>query len=246
MVKNRPKILTIAGFDPSGGAGVLSDIKTFEQNKTLGFAVVTANTIQTENKFHSINWIEKKMILTQLQFLLNQYTFDWVKIGLIEDVDILTSVITKLKTHNAKVKIIWDPILQATSGGDFDEKRFSNTTEILKNIYAITPNLSEYQMLFGTNFPLNLATQNNLFVLLKGGHADQKGRDLLYSPSGKSFPLNPKKVVELDKHGTGCVLSAAWLSYLSRRFPPLKSMARAKNYLEKRLLSNPTRLAYHK
>lgn len=246
MVKIRPKTLTIAGFDPSGGAGILADIKTFEQNKTLGFAVITANTIQTESNFKAINWVKKDIILDQLGFLLTQHKFEWVKIGLVENLEVLTEIVATLKTHNQKVKIIWDPIVKASAGGDFNASRFSDSSEILSNFYAITPNVPEFKVLFGDKEAQQIATQNKLFVLLKGGHSAKKGKDFLFTPQNTFFPLNPTKVLEYDKHGTGCILSAAWLSYLSRGFAPLKALVRAKDYLEKRLESNTTLLAYHK
>ena len=88
-MKTRPKILTIAGFDPSGGAGILADIKTIEANKCLGFAVCTANTIQNENEFVSPNWITEKEVFAQLEVLMKIHTFDYVKIGLISSFEFL-------------------------------------------------------------------------------------------------------------------------------------------------------------
>ena len=79
METKRPIVLSIAGFDPCGGAGVLADIKTFEQLKVYGLAVNTAQTLQTENHFIAIKWEDEKDILTALEILLNQYE-DWLKI----------------------------------------------------------------------------------------------------------------------------------------------------------------------
>ena len=75
MSKKNNYILTIAGFDPSGGAGILADVKTFEQNKCIGMAVQTANTIQTEDEFLSVNWVNEDIVIKQLEKLLIKYTF---------------------------------------------------------------------------------------------------------------------------------------------------------------------------
>ena len=99
MPKVRPYCLTIAGFDPSGGAGVLADIKTFEQNKVQGLAVITANTIQTEDSFEKINWIEESMVVDQLMTLLNRYEIKFVKIGLIQSGEFLEKIISLLNKH---------------------------------------------------------------------------------------------------------------------------------------------------
>ena len=126
MPKVRPYCLTIAGFDPSGGAGVLADIKTFEQNKVQGLAVITANTIQTEDSFEKINWIEESMVVDQLMTLLNRYEIKFVKIGLIQSGEFLEKIISLLIEKQPNVTFVWDPILRATSGGNFDENRFSD------------------------------------------------------------------------------------------------------------------------
>jgi hydroxymethylpyrimidine/phosphomethylpyrimidine kinase len=74
MSANRPLVLTIAGFDPSAGAGVLADVKTFEQHRVYGFAINTANTIQTENEFSGIQWTDLTFVLKSLEKLFNNYT----------------------------------------------------------------------------------------------------------------------------------------------------------------------------
>ena len=246
MAKKRSIVLTIAGFDPSGGAGVLSDIKTFEQTNSLGMAVVTANTIQTEDTFQSVNWVEKKLILAQLSLLLEHYTFEWIKIGLIENLEVLNEVIQLIKRHNSNAKIVWDPIIGASAGGVFDVSRFDNWQSIVKDLYAITPNIPEYKQLFKTELPEKIAQENEVFIYLKGGHAIEKGTDNLYTPSGKHYTLKAKQVTDLEKHGTGCIFSAAWISYAVNDFAPLKSAVRAKSYVEKRIVSNNTKLAYHR
>lgn len=246
MGRERIKVLTIAGFDPSGGAGVLADCKVFENQKMLGMAVVTANTVQTEDTFFAANWISAEVIEQQLQVLLYRYSFDWVKIGLIENATILEKIIHLLKAANPKTKIIWDPVLAASSGGDFDLTRFNSWDSFLSVLYAITPNTLEYAALFNQLDAKTLAKRYQLAIYLKGGHAIKKGVDYLYTPLGQCHTLNPKAICELDKHGTGCIFSAAWLSYLALDFPVLKAAFRAKKYVSTCLSSNESKLAYHR
>jgi hydroxymethylpyrimidine/phosphomethylpyrimidine kinase len=83
MSPNRPFVVSIAGFDPTAGAGVLTDIKTFEQHRVYGFAITTANTIQTENQFLAIQWTEIAFVLRSIEELLKNYPIKAVKIGIV-------------------------------------------------------------------------------------------------------------------------------------------------------------------
>jgi hydroxymethylpyrimidine/phosphomethylpyrimidine kinase len=246
MGKERVKVLSIAGFDPSGGAGVIADCKTFEQIKVQGMAVVTANTIQSEDQFFAVNWVEQNVLLAQLRFLLERYSFEWVKIGLIENVAVFEKVLDLLLVYQPRIKIVWDPILRASSGGSWNENRFASIEKCLDRIFAITPNLPEFEHLFGNTSVQSICINHKIWVLIKGGHSIDKGKDQLITPEGKRFVINPKIIGNDEKHGTGCILSSAWLAYMARKYPTLKAFQRAKFYLEKRLISNPSKLAYHK
>jgi len=105
-MKKRPYILTIAGFDPSGGAGILADCKTFEKHKCLGMAVITANTIQIEDRFISLNPVNEHLVLQQLETLLQQYYFKYIKIGLIPSVALLQQCVKRIQKYLPEAKII--------------------------------------------------------------------------------------------------------------------------------------------
>ncbi len=247
MKQNQLYILTIAGFDPTGGAGLLADIKTFEQNKCQAMAIQTANTIQTEDRFLAPNWIDKELILAQLEALFDQYTFPFIKIGLIEDLDLLQTIIGKCKEYQPDCKIIWDPILKASAGFDFKHD-LTHLNQLIANCYLITPNWEEMQVLVPDTDPIKgaelLSTYTN--VLLKGGHhKTDPGRDYLATKKGlKSFKAKPIKPIA--KHGSGCVFSAALLANLSRGYTLQKSILRAKRYIEHFLTSHPSLLGRHR
>ena len=89
MGRKRANVLAIGGFDPCAGAGILADVKTMEQIKVMAMAVNTANTVQTEDQFKAVNWIEEDIVLDQLSALLDAYLFTYAKIGLIKSLSFL-------------------------------------------------------------------------------------------------------------------------------------------------------------
>jgi len=247
MIKRRSKILTIAGFDPSGGAGILADIKTIEANKCAAFAVCTANTIQNENEFVAPNWIAEEEVFAQLDILLKEHQFEYVKIGLVPSLQFVKKVIQKLNTNNEQPKLVWDPILSASAGFKF-EHDLSELKEVLKGIYIITPNWNEVKQLSGNENTQEGASELAQFtnVYLKGGHnPDVKGKDYFYFEQNV-FPFIPKTKVLYEKHGSGCVFSAALTANLAIGFPTIKACLRSKNYMNKFLNSTPTLLGTHR
>jgi hydroxymethylpyrimidine/phosphomethylpyrimidine kinase len=97
--------MSIAGFDPSGGAGVLADIKTFEQLKVQGLAVCTAMTLQTESEFYTLQWQPIDEILSATDVLMKKYKVEAVKIGVVKDAKFLAQIVEKLKSINPEVKL---------------------------------------------------------------------------------------------------------------------------------------------
>ena len=154
MAEVRTYVLSIAGFDPSGGAGILADIKTFEANNVCGMGAVSAITFQNDTEFDSLKWIETEDILKQVLVLKKRFDFSIVKIGLIKDLDTLGYLISNLKSQGSNFKFVWDPIIKASAGFEFHEnfekeKLFS----VLKNCYLITPNTDEIKFLTGIDNP---------------------------------------------------------------------------------------------
>src|SRR5436305_8273825 len=148
MSTPRPYVLSIAGFDPSGGAGVLADCKTFEQHGVYGFGVCSAMTIQTDSEFLNVHWLGVEQILEQLRPLTEKFKITACKIGIIDSPDSLIEIIRFLKKHNPAIHIVWDPVLKASAGYDFhSENAFHNIEAILAAIDLVTPNYDELQRL---------------------------------------------------------------------------------------------------
>lgn len=247
MAKEKIKVLTIAGFDPSGGAGILADIKTFESHRVYGMAVCTANTIQNEEEFVEVNWIDEKQVLDQLNILIKKHRFDYVKIGLIPSLDFLKKVIFQLNTQSSSPKIIWDTVLSASAGFDF-KLELSELKNVLKEVFIITPNWEEAKQLAGKEDGMEAAKELIKYtnVYLKGGHnLTNKGKDYLFYKD-KVYPFNPKKVIDGEKHGSGCVFSSALTANLAKGLPIIKACLISKGYINKFLSSSNTLLGKHK
>ena len=119
MYIDRPIVMSIAGLDPSAGAGLLADIKTFEQHKVYGIGICSAQTLQTETEFFSIRWEKAGDIVTALEKMLMHYEVKVVKVGIVEDVNVLLKVVSAIHNINKDIKIIVDPILRSSSGYTF-------------------------------------------------------------------------------------------------------------------------------
>jgi hydroxymethylpyrimidine/phosphomethylpyrimidine kinase len=267
MNYSRPIVLSIAGFDPCGGAGVLADIKTFEQYRCLGMAVNTTITNQTEDTFISVNWFSSETIITHIKTLTNTYKIDFVKIVIIENLNTLHSIVTFLKQQNKNITIVWDTVLSASTGFEFiTDLDKTKLQDVLSHIYLITPNTYEAKKLSGISDEKKAAEYLSQFcnVLLKGGHSkENEGVDFLYlknkliglaAEALEAYePIIIKKQTTLrepqcpisQKHGSGCILSSSIVSNLALGNDLHASCIKAKQYIETILSSNSNLLAYH-
>jgi hydroxymethylpyrimidine/phosphomethylpyrimidine kinase len=250
MKYKHPIVLSIAGFDPTGGAGVLADVKTCEQHLCLGMGVLTSNTIQTETDFLAVDWFDKKSIRNQLLPILNTYEVSAVKIGIIENLDSMLEVVTSIKSVFPKIPIVWDPVLAASSGFELHTSwNKESLADILGMIDLITPNVNEIKKIAQNEDEIEAGFQlaKMTHVLLKGGHSSVRlGVDLLFEGSvPREIPSKLDSVNCTPKHGSGCILSSAIASNLAHGKPLYESCQEAKHYIEKRLSSNEYLLAYH-
>lgn len=234
-----PYVLSIAGHDPCAGAGLTSDIKTFDHHAVYGLSVVTAITIQNDIEFKRVQWVDLDLMIDQINMLFKSYLIKVVKIGLIEDFMALKQLIQHLKNLNQEIKIIWDPILQSSSGFDFhDCNQMDN--EVFQDIYLITPNAKEFEII-----KQQVTDIKKINYLLKGGHLQEnKGTDILWH-AGVELTIEGKSFDGKSKHGTGCVLSSAIASNLAKGKDLKNSCILAKKYVEKFILSTDENLGIH-
>ncbi len=246
-MRKKKFVLSIAGLDPCAGAGLLSDIKTFEANNTYGIGVCSAITFQNETSVGGVSWVPFSVIKNQVTPIFNAYKINYVKIGLIENAKMLTKLIQLLKNLNTEIKIIWDPIFKSSSGFEFrKEPCEEEILEVLKNIFLIIPNYDEINTFFPSRNPEDICQQlgNNNAVLLKGGHKPGEiARDILFYKEGvRTFESIKLKT---EKHGTGCVLSSAITASLAKGHPLEKACQKGKNYINSFLASTETLLGNH-
>lgn len=245
-----PTALSIAGFDPSSGAGVSSDLKVMEAHGVYGLGVFSALTYQNESDFRRAEWCSDEQVVSQLSLLLEKHTPSVAKVGMIKDAAQLMAVASLLKQKDPSVKIIWDPILKATAAtADLHESFFNKTlAEVLPMVDMITPNLSEAEAIFGTadvSVLVGCAQRYGTAILLKGGHGEGTASvDTLIFPEGETTTFKVERV-SVDKHGTGCYLSSAIASYVALGEEWASACALAQRDVRRFLLSNGSRLGYH-
>jgi len=223
-----PLALTIAGYDPSAGAGILADIKAFEHCGVHGQAVCTALTIQNENLFLKPNWLPWQQIKEQLEILSKARNFSCVKIGLVENPQTLEKILKWLRKKYPKAFIIWDPIIKSSSGFEFHKKNAVSWQKLFTYANLITPNLPEAEFL-GI-----LKGSPKTAVLVKGGHAThQKSDDLLFLPNSPTPIKFTSKRIDAQRHGSGCTLSALIIANLLKYKELEKAIRKAKIDMQK-------------
>ena len=248
MSANRPYALTIAGFDPSAGAGVLADVKTLEANGVYGLAACTALTVQNDAAFERVSWVALADVQNQIRLLLARFEVGFVKIGLIESLPVLWELISWLKAQNPATYIIWDPVLKATAGYEFHmQPDPALLPRICAELALLTPNQPEALRLCPAATTATAAEQLATYcpVLLKGGHGRGKQATDVLLAGGEQHEFTAPRLLHGAKHGSGCVLSAAVLAQLALGQPLAEACRLGKAYTTRVLASNDSLLGYH-
>ena len=248
MPDKRPLALTIAGFDPSAGAGLLADVKTLEASGVYGLGVCTALTVQNDVAFERVRWVPAAEIREQLQILLARFEFDFVKIGLVESLPQLLELVGWLKSQRPHLRFVWDPVLKATAGYEFHQASDPSLLRALCSEMAlITPNQPEMLRLWPAESAEAAAEVVGSFcpVLLKGGHAAGEWSTDVLLEGGRRHVFSAPRLVHGAKHGSGCVLSAAVLAGLAKGQHLVEACRTGKDYVGAFLASNDSLLGYH-
>ncbi|MES2218475.1 MAG: bifunctional hydroxymethylpyrimidine kinase/phosphomethylpyrimidine kinase [Pseudomonadota bacterium] len=243
MKSNYPCVLTIAGSDPSGGAGIQADIKAISATGGYAAAVITALTAQNTQGVQNILKISPDFVREQLDCLAADLQIAAVKIGMLHNKKIIT-VISEFLTRCKPRHVILDTVMVAKNGCKLLP---SSTVSFLKKTLLaqaslITPNLPEAEKLLGkkitTPFAMAAAAKKlgdefAINVLIKGGHLPAtQCSDVLYEQqSGAISWFHDKRVDTQHTHGTGCTLSSAIASYLAQGFLLAEAIQNSKNYL---------------
>lgn len=248
-MKEYQYILTIAGHDPSAGAGLTSDIKTFEAHGFYGLSVCTAITVQNDIDFKHCHWVESERIISQITTLFKRFKINTVKIGIVESWKTLALILDTLHTLNSEIKIVLDPIVKATAGFDFHTTENQNLLDnIWEKCFIITPNYNEIQWLYPKKDIQETIEHISSFtnIYLKGGHrTHKKGWDELYHSSIVMVNIPPQVEKVINKHGSGCVLSSSLACNLQLHSELEDAAKSTKLYVEQFLNSNKSLLGVH-
>ena len=237
-----PLVMSIAGFDPSSGAGVSADIKTTDSIGAYCFGVNTGNTIQNQYELTDVEWLGAEQIKRQIDAIVSRNAIRYVKIGIIRSLEVLLEICDYLCRKIPNVRICWDPILGSSSGfvlhgSESIRTKQSLLSDILNKIYLITPNYDEAQTLFGSSCSdeeiQRLADRHGVNILIKGGHRGDESPfvcDSLYSVGGQRSDFRVLRSAQ-RKHGTGCRLSSAIVAYLAKGFTLRQAVGRGQLYV---------------
>lgn len=241
-----PNVLTIAGTDPSGGAGIQADLKTFSANGAYGMSVMTALVAQTTTGVSEVHEIPPEFVTAQLTTLLDDVRVDAVKIGMLANAEVIRAVVAVLDRYNPP-NVVLDPVMVAKSG---DRLLAAEAVQVLRDellprVDLITPNLPEAADLLGEReiaesagmpgVADRLAGLGAKQVLLKGGHLRQADSIDLLRGDGAAEYLRSERVETTNDHGTGCTLAAAIAALRPQRASWGETVREAKDYLTESL-----------
>ncbi len=234
-------VLTIAGTDPTGGAGIQADLKTFSALGAYGMTVVTAVVAQNTQGVRAFEALSPSFITAQIDAVFDDVRVDAVKIGMVANAGIAEAIAAALQRHEAR-HVVLDPVMIAKSGDRLlSEDAVAAVRERLVPLAEIvTPNLPEAAALLGTEEPADLAGAIEMArtlkmlgpasVFLKGGHAEGPESIDVYFDGETMETFRAARIATKNTHGTGCTLSAA-IAALLPSMPRLEAVGRAKTYL---------------
>ncbi len=247
-MKTYRKVMTIAGSDSGGGAGIQADIKTISALECFATSALTAVTAQNTMGVKSIHEIPAKIVHEQITMVLDDIGTDALKIGMLHSVEIIEIIAQIIQEYQLK-NVVLDPVMISTSGDKLiqNEAIQAIREQLIPVATFITPNLHEalelaHCQLDNIKITLESLTQKvhdlgAKYVLLKGGHTDNpsESTDILYD--GKAFEyFKTSRIKTQNTHGTGCTLSSAIACFLAHGQEPRIAIKNAKNYISEAIL----------
>lgn len=243
------RVLSIAGTDPTGGAGMQADIKTITAHKMFAMSVITALVAQNTTGVYGVIDTPVEFVGQQMDCVMTDIFPDAVKIGMVSSPAIIEELVRKLKEYGPE-HIVVDPVMVSTSGGKLlsDDAMDALIGKLIPMAEVITPNIPEAEMLCGGEFEiesredmLRAAERIAQFykgnILVKGGHLADTSDDLLYH-DGQAVWFPGVKVDNPNTHGTGCTLSSAIACNLAAGKTVAESVREAKSYITDALKAN--------
>ena len=241
-----PRVLSIAGSDSGGGAGIQADLKTFAALGCYGMTAITAITAQNTCGVRAIHPIPAQMLRDQIDAVLEDIGADAVKIGMLHGPAIVRTVAEAIDRHALK-NVVFDPVMVATSGAVLIDNAAVDVLvrELFPRAVVITPNLDEAALLVGRlltsasdmeHAAQALIDKGARAVLIKGGHLPgDTVIDLLVTHSGEKFWMQAPRIHSPNTHGTGCTLSSAMAAHLALGASLVDAVQHARTYVREAL-----------
>lgn len=248
-MKTYTRLLTIAGSDSGGGAGIQADLKTFSACGCFGMSAITALTAQNTLGVTAIHPVPVPFLEAQIRAVLDDIGVDAIKIGMLHSPEVIESVARLLKMYDCR-RVVLDPVMVATSG---DSLVTGDAIEAMKEylfpaVSLITPNIPEAQLLLGRSIrntdelrsgARDLVDNHKVAVLLKAGHlTGQEVQDVLITaPGGEEHVYTNTRLVTRNTHGTGCTLSSAVAAYWGKGLEIAEAVGEAERYLHQAIVA---------
>lgn len=237
-----PRVLTIAGSDSGGGAGIQADLKTFSALGCYGMSAITALTAQNTTGVRAIHAVPAQMLRDQIDAVIEDIGVDAIKIGMLHAPDIVEVVAQAIDHHQLR-RVVLDPVMIATSGAVLIENQAVQALvqQLFARVDLITPNLDEAGFLVGRRLSsesdmetaaADLLKMGANAVLIKGGHLPgDRVCDLFAAQTGESWWLRAPRIHSPNTHGTGCTLSSAIAARLALGEPLQPAIEQAHRYI---------------
>ena len=243
---NYHRVLSIAGSDSGGGAGIQADIKTISACGCYAATAITAITIQNTLGVHDVMEIPAEIVEKQISDVLDDIGADAIKIGMLTDEAVVEAVSRQLRRHT-DIPVVIDPVMVSTSGRQLIDTTAIHVmkSQLLPLATIITPNIPEAEILLDMSIKnkedmqkavCRLFTEYHTSVLLKGGHLEGDTLvDLFYD--GTLMELSSMRIYSPNTHGTGCTLSSALASMIARKEPIDEAVRHAKDYVTRAIIA---------
>ena len=226
-------VRSIAGVDPSAGAGVFADLKTFQAIGVYGTGIVTALTAQNPYKFFSTQHVSEEYISEQIDSVMDSYEVEFIKTGMLYSPEIIRLVSKKIKEYNLKAVV--DPVMVATSGGNLTKEDLASALNkyLLPKAILTTPNVSEAEKLTGFTIKnredaIKASEMIECNNIITGGHLD--GNNVINIDG--EITIKKQELIKTDNlHGTGCNLSSAIIAYLAKNNDLKTSILKSLDYV---------------
>lgn len=247
--KKYPTVLTIAGSDSGGGAGIQADIKAISAMGCYAASAITAITVQNTVGVQAVHPVPLDILAGQIDAVLSDIGADAIKIGMLHSAEVVNLVAEKIEQYGIK-NVVLDPVMVSTSGHRLIEETAIDSlkSRLMPLARVITPNIPEAEILCGKKIASEkefaevakiLSLDNTVSVLLKAGHLTGETLvDYFYNAEDGSIALLPSKRVNTrNTHGTGCTLSSAFAAALAKGETLTKAAQSAKQYIEQAIIS---------